>query len=293
MVKSFIYRLLIAGASLVSVTSLAAEPLTLDTYNPGDAAIFPVSSTLVIGTSEVLLIDAQFQRNDARALVEKIRATGKPLTTVYISHSDPDFYFGLDVVQAAFPDARILATAETVAAIKAKRDGKLAHWGPILKDNAPQSLVLPEALTEPRLHIDGHVLEITGPEAQRSFVWIPALKTVVGGIPVMANIHVWVADTATADKRQQWYKTLDAIESLAPHRVIPGHFLLNKDGSTPDNLQAVAFTRQYLQVFEKEAATAKNAGALISAMQKHYPELGEEASLELSAKVIKGELQWH
>lgn len=293
MVKSLIRSLLISGACIACATAMAAEPLTLDTYNPGHNAIFPVSSTLVIGSSEVLLIDAQFQRNDAQALVEKIRATGKPLNTIYISHSDPDFYFGLDVLQAAFPKARILATAETLAAIKAGREGKLAHWGPILKDNAPQSLVLPEALTEPRLYVDGNALEISGPEATRTFVWIPTLKTVVGGIPVMANIHVWVADTATPDARQQWYKTLDAIESLQPQRVIPSHYLINNDGSVPDGIAAVAFTRQYLQIFEKEAATAENSGALISAMHRHYPELGEEASLELSAKVVKGELQWH
>jgi glyoxylase-like metal-dependent hydrolase (beta-lactamase superfamily II) len=114
-------------------------------YNPGAKSMFPVSSEIVTGQTDAVLIDAQFQRNDAEALVQKIKATGKKLTTVYISHSDPDYYFGLDVIQAAFPDAKIVATPQTVAAIQASKDGKLAHWGPILKDNAPKALVVPAA----------------------------------------------------------------------------------------------------------------------------------------------------
>src|SRR5688572_17413931 len=121
-----------ATLSLASLAAHAAEPLKLDVYNPGAKSMFPVSSELVTGQADAVLIDAQFQRNDAEALVQKIKASGKKLTTVYISHSDPDYYFGLDVIQAAFPDAKIVATPQTVAAIQASKDGKLAHWGPIL-----------------------------------------------------------------------------------------------------------------------------------------------------------------
>lgn len=273
-------------------TALAAEPLQLQVYNPGPAAIFPVSSVIVSGATEAVLIDAQFQRNDAQALVEQIKATGKRLRTVYVSHSDPDYYFGLDVVRAAFPDAKIVATPETVAAIQASKDGKLAHWGPILKDNAPKALVVPAPLAQRSLMVDGQKLEIRGPEAARSFVWIPALKTVAGGIPVAANLHVWVADTQTVASRQAWGKTLDAIEALKPRAVVPGHYLVGADGKRPDTLASVRFTRDYLRAFEQEAARAKDSAALIAAMQQRYPALGEASSLELSAKVIKGEMQW-
>lgn len=273
-------------------TALAAEPLQLQVYNPGKNAIFPVSSVIVSGATEAVLIDAQFQRNDAQAVVEKIQATGKRLTTVYVSHSDPDYYFGLDVVRAAFPDAKIVATPETVASIQASKDGKLAHWGPILKDNAPKALVVPAPLAQRSLTVDGQTLEIRGPEAARSFVWIPALKTVVGGIPVAANLHVWVADTQTAASRQAWGKTLDAIEALKPRAVVPGHYLVGADGKRPDTLASVRFTRDYLRTFEQEAARAKDSTALIVAMQQRYPMLGESSSLELSAKVIKGDMKW-
>ncbi len=287
-------RPLLFGSVVLSMAghALAAEPLKLELYNPGERSVFPVSSQIVSGPTEAVLIDAQFQNNDAQALVEKVRATGKKLTTVYISHSDPDYYFGLDVIHRAFPDAKIVATAETVAAIEASKDGKLAHWGPILKENAPKALLVPQALSEPKLTVDGQVLEIRGPEPKRTFVWIPSLKTVVGGIPVSANIHVWLADTQTEQSRRDWLGTLDAITALKPHKVVPGHYLHNADGSVPHSPQTVSATRDYLLAFEQEVERAPDSVHLIAAMRKRYPDLAEESSLELSAQVIKGEVKW-
>jgi len=297
-------RALLSAAALATTLSLAplaaqaataARPLKLDVYNPGAKSMFPVSSEIVTGQTDAVLIDAQFQRNDAEALVQKIKATGKKLTTVYISHSDPDYYFGLDVIHAAFPDAKIVATPQTVAAIQASKDGKLAHWGPILKDNAPRSLVVPEALSGDSLELEGRKIQVVGldgPTPARSFAWIPSLKAVVGGIPVSANIHVWVADTQTLESRRDWLKTLDRIQALHPKTVVPGHYLPNADGSAPYTIASVKFTRGYLEAFETEAAKAQDSAALIAAMKKRYPKLEDASSLELGAKVIKGEMKW-
>jgi glyoxylase-like metal-dependent hydrolase (beta-lactamase superfamily II) len=279
----------LAAASLV--TAAQAAPLTLEVYNPGEKAIFPVSSEIITGEHEAILIDAQFQRNDAEALVAKLKAGGKTLTAVYISHSDPDYYFGLDVIQAAFPAAKIVATPQTVAHIKSSMEGKLAYWGPILKENAPQKLVLPEVLAGDTLKLEGQTIQIKGlkgPSPERSYLWIPSLKTVAGGVVVSSGIHVWVADTQTARSRQNWQATLNSIAALKPVAVVPGHYL----GEVPKGLSAVKYTSDYLKAFETEAAMAKDAAALIEALKTRYPQAAEPASLELSAKVIKGEMKW-
>ncbi len=297
-------RALISAAALSATMALApltaqaaqtATPLKLDVYNPGAQSMFPVSSELITGQTDAVLIDAQFQRNDAQALVQKIKASGKKLTTVYISHSDPDYYFGLDVVHAAFPDAKIVATPQTVAAIQASKDGKLAHWGPILKDNAPQALVVPEPLAGDSFTLEGRKIQVVGldgPTPDHTFAWIPSIRTVAGGISVWANAHVWMADTQTPASRRDWLKTLGRIEALHPRTVVPGHYLPNADGSAPCTLASVKFTRGYLQAFETEAAKAKDSAALIAAMTRRYPKLEGASSLELGAKVIKGEMKW-
>nr|WP_295987812.1 MBL fold metallo-hydrolase [uncultured Variovorax sp.] len=294
--RTLLASALAIGSSLVApLTAQAAQPLRLDVYNPGAKSMFPVSSEIVSGQADAVLIDAQFQRNDAEALVQKIKATGKKLTTVYISHSDPDYYFGLDVIQAAFPDAKIVATPQTVASIQASKDGKLAHWGPILKDNAPKALVVPQPLAGDSIELEGRKIQVVGldgPTPERSFAWIPSLKAVVGGIPVSANIHVWVADTQTPESRRDWIKTLGRIEALHPKTVVPGHYLPNANGSAPYTVASVKFTHDYLRAFEAEAAKAKDSTTLIAAMKKRYPKLEDASSLELGAKVIKGEMKW-
>ncbi|ENU21508.1 hypothetical protein F993_03999 [Acinetobacter proteolyticus] len=269
--------------------------LSIDVFNPGPASIFPVSSVLISGEREAVLIDAQFQRNDAEALVEKIKAGGRKLTTIYISHSDPDYYFGLDTLHTAFPEAKIIASAPTVAAIEATKEIKLAYWGPQLKDNVPKAILVPEVLDGDRFELEGHTLQIIGLDGAtpaRSLVWIDSLKAVVGGIPVQANQHVWMADTATLSSRQNWLKTLEHIQSLNPELVIPGHYQLSNDGEPPYTIQSVAFMQAYLELYEKEVNTSETADALIAAMLKHYPDLADRSYLELGAKVVKGELQW-
>ncbi|HEY8026977.1 MAG TPA: MBL fold metallo-hydrolase [Burkholderiaceae bacterium] len=269
----------------------AAQPLQVQVYNSGEKGIFPVASVIVSGEHDAILVDAQFQRNDAEALVQRIKDSGKTLTTVYVSHSDPDYYFGLDTVQAAFPAAKIVATSQTVAAIKASMDGKLAYWGPILKDNAPRKLVLPQALQGDRLMLEGKAIDIKGlkgPTPERSYLWIPSLKTVAGGVVVGSGIHIWMADTQTEQSRTDWQTTLGDITRMKPAVVIPGHFL----GEAPKGVAAVTYTADYLKAFDAEAAKAKGSAELVTAMKARYPQAGQTASLELSAKVIKGEMKW-
>lgn len=284
-------RSLLLACVTLAGPALAAEPLQLDVYNPGHAAIFPVSSVIVSGEHDAVLVDAQFGKAQAQQLVQRLQAGGKRLTTIYISHGDPDYYFGLDTLTQAFPDAKVLASAATVAHIRQTMDAKLAYWGPQMGADKPERLVVPQVLEGQRLTLEGQALEVVGldgPQPDRSFVWIPSIKAVVGGVVVAENIHVWMADTQSARSHADWLGTLAHIEALGPRTVIPGHFL----GDSSRSLQAVRFTANYIRGFDAETAKAKDANALIKAMKQRYPGLADESSLELGAKVAKGEMKW-
>lgn len=266
--------------------------LTTEVFNPGEQAIFAVSSVLVQGKTDAVLIDAQFSAEQARKLADKIKATGKRLTTIYISHGDPDFYFGLDTLQAAFPEAKILATPQTIAHIQETNEAKLKVWGPKLGENAPKQLVVPEPLQGDSLQLEGQTLQLIGldsPAPDRTVLWIPSIKTVAGGIPVMAGEHVWMADTQTPQSHSDWLAMLERIKALGPEVVIPGHFV----GTMPAGTAAVDFTADYIRAFDEETAKAKDGAALEAAMKQRFPNLGGLDSLALSAKVAKGEMQWH
>ena len=279
----------IAGLGLhAAASSVLAQPLTLDTYNPRDAAVFPVSSTLITGEKDAILVDAQFSNREAEELVKRIQASGKHLTTIFISHGDPDYYFGLDVLTRAYPEAKVLATPATVAYIEKTRAPKLAYWGPILKDSAPARTLAPEVLQGDALELEGQRIEVIGHDPKHASLWIPGIKAVVGGILTSANIHVWMADSQSAEARKSWLKSLDELEALQPTTLVPGHYL----GEPAMNLADLRFTRDYLLALEEELAKANDSQALIAAMKARYPDLQDESSLELSAKVLKGEMQW-
>jgi glyoxylase-like metal-dependent hydrolase (beta-lactamase superfamily II) len=281
----------LGGLAAASSASAGSEPLRIEVYNAGDQAIFAVSSVLVTGKKDAVLVDAQFSAADARKLVDKVKASGRHLKTIYISHGDPDYYFGLDVLKAAFPEARILATEPTIEHIKATEQDKLKVWAPQLGANAPKRIVIPDVLKGDKIDLEGHALEIaglTGPTPDRTFVWIPSIKVIAGGIPVVAGEHVWMADTQTPQSHRDWLATLDRILALKPAVVVPGHF----SAGAAQGVDAVHFTADYIKAYDEEAAKAKTSGDLVSAMKKRYPNLGGESSLELSAKVTKGEMKW-
>ncbi|MGL6071602.1 MAG: hypothetical protein ACRC1E_10180, partial [Craterilacuibacter sp.] len=73
-------RNLALTSTLLSGVAMAG-PLSVTVYNPGEKAIFPVSSSLVSGDKEAILIDAQFDVKNGEALVDLIKKSGKKLTT--------------------------------------------------------------------------------------------------------------------------------------------------------------------------------------------------------------------
>ncbi|VTM90043.1 Arsenate reductase and related proteins, glutaredoxin family [Raoultella ornithinolytica] len=96
----------LAVATALFSSAAFAAPLTLQTYNPQDKGIFAVNSTLASGPHEAVLFDAQFSVKDGEKLVDMIRKSGKKLSRIVITSGDPDFYFGLEPLVKAFPDAK-------------------------------------------------------------------------------------------------------------------------------------------------------------------------------------------
>ncbi|ATU98774.1 Vmh family MBL fold metallo-hydrolase [Aeromonas salmonicida] len=280
-------RNLTLATTLLSGAALAG-PLTVTVYNPGEKAIFPVSSSLVAGDKEAILIDAQFDVKNGQALVDMIKKSGKQLTTVYISAGDPDFYFGLEPILAAFPGVKVLADQHVIDHINKTKDDKLTYWGPILGEGAPKSLTVPQVLTANHLTLEGEKIEIKEMNTPTAYLWAPSIKTAFGGVPVYHGVHVWMADSQTKEARAHWVKTLNELQAMKPERVVPGHFL----GTEPKGTEAVTFTRDYVQRFEQELATSKNSGELIESMKKAFPSLPVDDGLAIGAKVNTGEMKW-
>lgn len=278
---------LLASSVMLSASAFAAE-LSYKVYNPQAQGIFPVTSTLISGEKDAVLVDAQFSVNDAKNLVKIIQDSGKNLKYIVITAGDPDFYFGLEPLVQAFPDAKVIATPEVVKHIEATKEGKFAYWGPILKNGAPSQVIVPSASEDKTIVLEGEKIEIKSPGKYASYLWVPSNRTILGGVGLSSGIHVWTADAQTEKERNEWRKKLKQMNRLNPRAVIPGHYI----GDIPTGTQAIYFTYQYLVDVDQVLKDHKDSASVIAALKEKYPNLAEESSLELSSKVLTGEMEW-
>jgi glyoxylase-like metal-dependent hydrolase (beta-lactamase superfamily II) len=64
------------------------------------------SATLIYGEHDAVLVDT-FLTNDQNAeLVDRVAATGKNLSHIYITHGHGDHFFGIHALKERFPNAR-------------------------------------------------------------------------------------------------------------------------------------------------------------------------------------------
>lgn len=252
---------------------------------------FRVNSTILTGEKSALVIDAQFTLADARKLADAVAATHKELTTVYVTHSHPDHYFGFPALKERFPNAKLVALPATVAEIEKTWEAKVKQWQPMYKDGITSKPVVPEPLKEPSLEVDGQKLEIVGglqgDDANNSYVWIPSLRTAVTGDIVYDGVFPWTAET-TPDTRKAWVGTIDRLIALKPERVVPGH---QKPAHQQDPA-SLNFTREYLGAYDDALAVSKTPEELQGKMKRRYPDtelevivkIGSEAAFKTKAK---------
>src|ERR1700741_129749 len=78
----------------------------------------PISSTLILGKRDAVLVDTAITVDQNEKLVDWIAARGKNLTTIYATHGHGDHFFGVNTIQKKFPNARFVATREVIAIMK-------------------------------------------------------------------------------------------------------------------------------------------------------------------------------
>lgn len=248
------------------------------------------SAVLVTGETEALLVDAAFTRADGHRLVAAILDSGKKLTTVFVSHADPDFYFGLEVIADAFPEAKLVATSIVIDHIRSSFEGKLQAWS-ALGVNLPTRLVELTALGADYLEVDGQRLELRGGSEvlpDRHYLWSAEDRAILGGVLVFQQEHVWTADTATVERRAAWIEQLNEMIALDAQLVIAGHRLPD----TANDASALTYTRDYLVTFEQVLADAADGAATTAALIEAYPQSGMLIAAQLGPKVAKGEMAW-
>jgi glyoxylase-like metal-dependent hydrolase (beta-lactamase superfamily II) len=254
---------------------------------------FGVSSTLIMGEKEAMLVDAQFTLANAHRLVAEIIETGLDLKRIFITHLHPDHFLGLEVIKAVFPDAEILSYKQVAEDVNDAFVFKIDYWGKqVLKENGARTTYAIKEIEEDTLYLEGQQINIlgllSGDCIRVTPLWIPSTRTLIASDVVFADAHVWIADMRTPERMAKWMRSLDTLEALAPKVLIPGHSCTRPTLSP----SAIGFTRTYIKDFINTLHRVNNSEELVQEMERIYPNLPVKICLDYSARILKDHYVW-
>lgn len=275
------------GSDATQQTAIRALVFTSPAHNVmgGRGTFSPTTSTLLVGGSESVLVDAQFIDSDIAALGDLIEKTGTRLTTIYATHAHADHYLGIGALLERFPGARPLATPGVVDAIKDTLEVQKAQWSALFGDAAVKPTVLPEPMADDVIDLEGtelRAIEVGQGDIRPSTVLhVPAIDTVVSGDVVYNQIHAMLG-LSGPEEWQDWIESVNRVEQLKPTTIVAGH--KKPEASDQDVAAMLDDTRSYIADFAELARTARDEDELVAGMLAKYPAFGNPWTLKFSAR---------
>jgi glyoxylase-like metal-dependent hydrolase (beta-lactamase superfamily II) len=223
------------------------------------------NAVLIAGQRDAVLIDTLFVRKDAEDLVRLIQASQKKLKDVFITHAHPDHYFGLPVIQQAFPKARIWARPATIDWMREFR-AKLVHWQEMYPGEIPDSIQLPLAYEKNSYELEGNKIALVDlfmvETLEATAFYIPSEKTFVAGDFIYAKAHHYMSDV---NSPETWIKAIQEKRKIgAIERVIPGHGPVGGSELFDESIQ-------WLRAYQSVAKPGVRFADIAREMMKRYP----------------------
>ena len=251
----------------------------------GDRGTFsPITSTLVFGERDLVLVDAQMIEEDVVALGDVIEASGHTLTTIFITHGHGDHWYGAESLQARFGEVDVVSTAGVTAYIDEHWVADREWMTGLFSDRVTLPRSQPKPLAGDVLRLEGHELRAIelgyGDISPSAVLHVAELGLVVAGDIVYNQIHQMLA-LGGPREWELWISSVDAVERLSPRAVVAGH---KKAGAPDDNVAEILDgTRTYIRDFAAVAESAGSARDIVNAMRERYPDHGNVTTLIASA----------
>jgi glyoxylase-like metal-dependent hydrolase (beta-lactamase superfamily II) len=266
-------------------------PIATSDLPPGmkQAMFQAIASTLIYGKRDAVLVDAFMTVKQADALVDWVAASGKNLTTIYITHGHGDHWFGIGALLERFPSARAVATPDVVRVMRQHASPEFLEriWKAGFPGQIPDRLVIAEELKGNVIDLEGHDLvavELGHTDTDHTTCLnVPSVGLVVAGDAAYNDVHLYLVESNTKSRRE-WISALDKIESLNPRAVIAAH----KRPGNDDNPRIIEETRQYICDFDRIAEMTATAQELYDKMLELYPNrVNPGWALWSSARAVK------
>ena len=248
----------------------------------------PTSATLIYGERDAVLVDTFLTVEQSDVLVKWVAASGKNLTTIYITHGHGDHFFGLAALLDRFPGARAVATSGVVKVMRQQASPEFvaSFWNPRYPGQIPERLAVADELMGSVISLEGHelvVVEVGHTDTDNTTcLHVPSAGLVVAGDVAYNDDHLYLVES-TPQTRREWIAALDTIEALGPSAVIAGH----KKPGNDDSPRIIEETRRYIRDFDRLAQTAATARELYDRMLQLYPDRANPGALWGSAHAVK------
>ncbi|MBR6708210.1 MAG: MBL fold metallo-hydrolase [Clostridia bacterium] len=258
-----------------------------------DEGGFCVTSVLIMGEKDCVLVDCQWTRSNIYRVIAEIAETNLNLKAVFATHAHPDHYWGIGYVGQAFPDAKLYALDYDIPIINQQFHDKTEHWESIIgKVNLCRLLPEIEAVPEV-IELEGEEIRILpkmwGDLKYNSAVWVPSIKTLIGSDILFSDAHPFTCEVS-ANGRKKWYDEIVGMEKLGAEVVIPGHV---KPG-TPLDERTFAYTKEYLLATEEELAKTSDMKEFFYNMCMRFPtSVLIFLSNDMNSSVFLGGREWN
>jgi glyoxylase-like metal-dependent hydrolase (beta-lactamase superfamily II) len=250
----------------------------------------PISSTLIYGSRDAVVVDSFITEKQARAQADWIASTGKNLATIYATHGHGDHFFGASVLLERFPKARFVAAPSAVEVMKEQVSPEYVakFWESRFPDQLPKRLVIADELESNVIDCEGEQLVVVPLKftdtAGTTCLHVPSLGLIAAGDAAYNGVHPRLMESNQNHKNDEWLAGLDKMQFLKPRIVVAGH----KNPKNDDNgSRVIGQTRQYILDFQELAGKTTTAKELYDQMLGRYPEWLNRGALWSSATVMK------
>ena len=268
------------------------EKLTVEVYVSSPAEI-NVTSALIMGPTEMMVVSAQGTKSAATELADLIESKGLDLKYIFLTHAHADHSQGAGIIKERFPNARFIASPLTALAQNNRIPTSDAISQARLGDNAAVPSIRAEAfhgstllIDDLKVHIESGLIGDVGVGAvtePHSALYIPSANAFLPSDIIYFNAHMMMGGS-TPESRAAWVVQIDDWIARDFDMVVPGHIHRDYLGDLTA-AGALNHSREYLLAYEEAIAESSSSEELIETMITLYPEMPHQSALYLGAYI--------
>jgi len=251
-----------------------------------------VNAYIIHNATHAVVVDSLRNREEAAELADAVRASGRSLQAIFVTHGHPDHYIGSRTLKEAFPGARILVASEAIKTdtINFSTWMESVGWLDQQPQMKPKSTATPdgfdyarqiEVLVGDRLTLQGGGdLEVRSdyPATESGHIatiFVPDQRTLLTSDLTYHGVHAWAGQGVLREHIANWVRVLGDLKAKYADPdvvVLPGH-------GAPSDPTLFDHMRLYLDDFISAVDGERTDADVLALMKRLYPSFEQEGFL--------------